>query len=62
MRIMLDTNILVMRNPKDIPVLAQAIAGKVDVLVTGDKDFQGLGIDTPIIITPTQYVSWYMRT
>jgi putative PIN family toxin of toxin-antitoxin system len=46
-----------MRDPKDLPVLAGALAANVDILVTGDKDFAGLGLDKPLVLTPAEYVA-----
>ena len=48
------------RDPNDVPVLAQAIAGKADVLVTGDKDFHNLPIDCPTIVTPAQHIMRFL--
>ena len=46
-----------MRDELDLPVLASAIAGDVDVLVTGDRDFEPLAIARPLILTPAEYTS-----
>ena len=32
----------------------------IDVLVTGDKDFAGVNVDYPDILTPAQYIEAYM--
>lgn len=40
------------RDKKDIPVLSDAIFNKVDVLLTGDKDFLESNIDNPLIYSP----------
>ena len=40
---------------KDLPVLASAILSDSDILVTGDKDFEDVKIDKPLIFTPTKY-------
>ena len=47
------------RDRLDYPVLYSAIIGFADVLVTGDKDFAGVDIDMPIIVTPAQYLERY---
>ena len=49
---------LVDRDVNDVPVLLGAIAADVDILVTGDKDFSELGLDRPLILTPSQYVAF----
>lgn len=73
MRVMLDTNVLisafvfdsptigrVIRDPMDYPVVYSALLGSVDVLVTGDKDFGGLGLESPVVVTPAGYVEEYL--
>lgn len=47
------------RDRLDHPVPYSAIIGFADVLVTGDKDFAGVDIDTPDIVTPAQYLERY---
>ena len=48
------------RDKHDIPVLANAIEAKVDIFITGDKDFDGIEIEVPKIIKPAKYVQEYM--
>ena len=43
------------RDIKDLPVLASAILSDSDILITGDKDFEDVKIDKPLIFTPTKY-------
>ena len=43
------------RDIKDLPVLVSAILSDADILVTGDKDFEDVKIDKPLIFTPTKY-------
>ncbi|MEL3905424.1 MAG: putative toxin-antitoxin system toxin component, PIN family [Treponema sp.] len=43
------------RDIKDLPVLASAILSDSDILITGDKDFEDIKIDKPLIFTPTKY-------
>ena len=45
-----------MRDTHDQPILDAAIAGAIDVLITGDKDFLALTIDLPRILTARQYL------
>ena len=49
------------RDIDDLPVLANAIESKVDLLITGDKDFDGLMIKKPKIIKPRKYIDEYMK-
>jgi len=43
------------RDPCDYPVLVSAILSDSDVLLTGDKDFEGVEIAKPLIFSPSQY-------
>lgn len=47
------------RDEFDLPILASAILECVDVLITGDKDFQDIEIEKPEILTPTQFLNKY---
>ena len=49
------------RDKHDIPVLANAIEAKVNILITGDKDFEEIEIETPKIIKPVKYIQEYMN-
>ena len=41
------------RDPDDVAVLEQAIAGEADMLVTGDRDLLEINVDVPIrIVSP----------
>jgi len=51
----------VIRDIDDIPVLAYAIESKVDILLTGDKDFVGVELGKIKIVTPNQYKDKYMK-
>lgn len=42
---------VVIRDEDDYPVLASALLADVDILITGDHDFDGLGLDRPEIMT-----------
>jgi putative PIN family toxin of toxin-antitoxin system len=44
------------RDVKDEPVLASAILADVDFLITGDKDFTGIEIDRPVILSPASFL------
>ena len=43
------------RDIHDLPILASAILSDVDVLITGDKDFEGISLAKPLIFTPSEY-------
>ena len=43
------------RDIKDLPVLVSAILSDADILLTGDKDFEDIKIDKPLIFNPSQY-------
>jgi len=45
----------------DLPVLVNAIKSKVDLLITGDKDFDDVVIKKPKIIKPRKYIEEYMK-
>ncbi len=45
-----------LRDPSDIPVLAEASAGEADVLVTGDGDLLDIGSEAPLpILSPRDF-------
>ena len=48
------------RDNNDIPILANAIESDVDLLVTGDKDFDEIITKRPKIMNPREYVNEYM--
>jgi len=50
-----------LRDSDDLPVLATAILEDVDVLLTGDKDFENLGLERPAILTPARFMQLYGR-
>ncbi|GHU95872.1 hypothetical protein FACS1894208_09510 [Clostridia bacterium] len=56
----LDTDIVI-RDKNDYPILASAIIADVDVLVTGDKDFGGLDLERPEIMTLAEFGEKYLR-
>ena len=43
------------RDVYDLPILASAIISDVDVLITGDKDFDDIKLSKPLIFTPNKY-------
>ncbi|MCL2831118.1 MAG: putative toxin-antitoxin system toxin component, PIN family [Betaproteobacteria bacterium] len=44
------------RDAKDRPILRAALAAKVDVLITGDKDFLEARIDKPEILSAGEFL------
>ena len=46
---------------KDYPVLYTAILEDVDVLITGDKDFEDVDVERPEIMTPGEFDLVYME-
>ena len=48
------------RGIDDLPVLVNAIESKVDLLITGDKDFDDIKIERPRIMNPRKYIDEYM--
>ena len=51
---------IVIRDDDDYPVLASAMLADVDILITGDHDFDGLGLDRPEIMTIREFITGYM--
>jgi putative PIN family toxin of toxin-antitoxin system len=49
------------RDVDDLPLLANAIEEKVNIFITGDKDFDEIKIETPKIIKPRAYIEKYMK-
>ena len=47
-----------LRDPKDNPVLSDAIAHNVDVILTGDRDFLDAGLDYPQIFSPAMMLEY----
>lgn len=43
------------RDIGDLPILASAILSDSDILLTGDKDFEGISLPKPLIFTPSGY-------
>ena len=46
------------RDVNDRPILRAAIEAKVDVLLTGDKDFLESGVKNPAIMTPAEFLKY----
>ena len=52
----INPELFFIRDLKDYPVLYTAIIEEVDILITGDKDFCGVEINQPQIMTPTEFL------
>ena len=48
------------RDKKDYPILASAVIADVDVFITGDKDFGGLDLERPEIMTISEFEAKYL--
>ena len=55
----LPQNLPSMRDVNDLPILAAAIMGDVDLLLTGDKDFKTVHVERPTILSPTRFMELY---
>ena len=47
------------RDVNDLPILASAIMGDVDLLLTGDKDFDAVDVGRPVILSPARFMELY---
>ena len=54
-----DTPLFEIRDDKDYMVLHTAIIADVDILITGDKDFNDIEIERPEIVTPKEFLDKY---
>lgn len=55
----INKNLAEIRDIKDAPVLYSSIMSDVDILITGDKDFDNLDIEKPEILSPSQFLEKY---
>jgi putative PIN family toxin of toxin-antitoxin system len=49
------------RDVNDFPVLVMAIESNVDLLITGDKDFDEVTVDRPRIMKPRKFIDEYIK-
>jgi putative PIN family toxin of toxin-antitoxin system len=56
----MDETLFSIRDVKDYPVLYTAIIEDLDVLITGDKDFDDVEIEKPEILTPADFMAKYL--
>ena len=54
------TGEILIRDVKDQPILNAAVTHNVEILVTGDKHFLELDLDTPQIINPSKFNRLYV--
>ena len=54
-------NLFSIRDVKDYPVLYTAIIEDIDILITGDRDFENIIIDKPLIMTPKEFSDKYIQ-
>ena len=52
-------NLFKIRDAKDYPVMYSAVYSKVDLFITGDKDFLDIDIEKTEILTPQQFLNKY---
>ena len=55
----IEPELFEIRDVKDYPTLYSAMVEKVDVFVTGDKDFDDVKIEKPEILTAAEFVEKY---
>lgn len=55
----IDESFVKVRDVKDEPVLYSTIMSDVDILITGDKDFDDIDIEKPVILTPSEFMEKY---
>lgn len=56
----MDQDAFHIRDAKDYPVLYTAMINGVDMLITGDKDFSGVDVDSPEVLTPAQFLERFV--
>ena len=49
------------RDINDFPILVMAIESNVDLLITGDKDFDEIIVDRPRIMTSRKFIDEFMN-
>lgn len=47
-----------LRDPKDIPVLSDALYHNIDLILSGDKDFLDAGLEKPLIYSPAMLLDY----
>ncbi len=50
-----------LRDEKDIPILNDALFHKVDIIVSGDKDFLEAGLTHPLVFSPSMLYDYLIN-
>ena len=50
-----------LRDPKDIPVLSDALFYHADLILTGDKDFLAANLESPLVFSPVMLYDYLIR-
>ena len=56
----IPSDLFEIRDAADAPILYTAIIEGIDVLITGDKDFDDVEVEMPVIMTITEFEKEYM--
>jgi len=48
-----------LRDPADYPIILSAVIADVDILITGDRDFENVTLEKPEIMTPSDFINAY---
>jgi putative PIN family toxin of toxin-antitoxin system len=57
---LIPSGLFEIRDISDAPIIYTAIIEGVDVLITGDKDFDDMEVEMPVIMTVAEFESEYM--
>ncbi|MDR1439081.1 MAG: putative toxin-antitoxin system toxin component, PIN family [Clostridiales bacterium] len=52
-------NAFQLRDRADYPILLSALAADADIPITGDRDFDDVGLERPEIMTPAEFMRAY---
>ncbi|MDR1541179.1 MAG: PIN domain-containing protein [Clostridiales bacterium] len=55
----LTDDVFRLRDEADYPILISALVADVDILITGDHDFDDVDIERPEIMTPAEFMKYY---
>lgn len=56
----MEAGLFDIQDMNDYPVLYTTIVEDIDILITGDKDFAGISIEKPEILTPSDFIVHYL--
>jgi len=48
-----------LRDVADYPIIMSAVIADVDILITGDQDFDDVDLERPEIMTPSEFINAY---